>query len=1302
MDMSLQVGLWGIRKSVSVVVVALLVLSSLLVALPPVFAAPTATIISRAPESAGQGQGGIVVASIDINNVGGAADILTTIKLHSTGSALTGSDIAAVRIWKDTNVDGVPQGTELIATLAGVQTGETYAFTSLSVPIAANAHTYILVTVDLASNAVVGRTVQLSFTDPSYGDVVLSTAGPIAQTGSTSAMTISTTPAGMLTAVGYTGKDTQTANAPLVLGATVGLSIVKLSAVGAAVNVTKIKVTATVGSGTVEDIIGAVKIYLDDGSFDPSTNPKGGFGDEVAGTWSAWSPTTPAPTKTTELTISGGLVISAGSSKVLHVAATILPTATTGVTVTAYIASSAGAWTDITAKSPGSIVVAGATPTVYAGLTSTSGTLAVTVGDSDDISSTPVAGRPTYAAMKLTLTPSGEPMEVKSINVTLDQIGGNTFVPADILRVRAFEAKSDGSINKTAEIPTVQGTWSGVGADASTTLTLSKVISKQTVIHIAVDIATTATSGHRLKLKIAAAGDIVTKGQLSQQDISSTGTGSTSTSPALVTAGTLAVTLDTSIPAPNTFATIGATKIKAVKLRFDATTSAEDVRVEKIKLTLPSVVGVTGVPADIAAIKLYNGTLTAAGELQYEIPTVAGSWEGTNYPYRIELTIQGGYTILKGTSKDIYVGVNLKPTATVGKTYKFGIDDATHITAKGVWSGATITPTLTNNYPANVFTVEGKLTVAGVSQVAAGASVSQGQTQVDMLKLTFTASGETMTINQIVVTLTGLCTAADISSVKLYEDSAGALGTQIASTTVSGSTATFTGLSIEVAGGTSKIIHVAYDIAGSAVAGHTVGAEITSDTSITATGATSTDSNIHPSDFTKISSNLATITTGATLSYASGTLKPLWTTANKTAATFTLNVTKGGAPGITLDPTKTCITITDGFVVFTAYLTAQTTIPAGDTGTTQFTLTFSGNMPNIREDLTGYTVTLRLQGTDTNNAPYDSGAIRLPADKIKVDNTPPTITHTPVTQANANTPITITATVTDPGGSGLDRATLYYRTTGATWSSTPMFQIGANTYSATIPAAVVTAPGVEYYILATDVAGASRTTSTYTVTVILPDTTPPTITHTPVTTAAVNTPVTIRATVTDNVAVQSVTLYYRTVGAPAFTSLAMAAEGNVYSATIPATAVTTAGVEYYIVALDTSNNQARAPTTGTYTIQVTTFTAPASTPTRVHPVTGAPLPAQVSAGSSVGASTTVTNLAAEERTVRIFFVVEKEGVPLLYGSATVRLAAAQSFDAMQGWILVEPGTYTIRITVTDAATGVSLSEEQTVTYTVVG
>jgi F0F1-type ATP synthase membrane subunit b/b' len=101
------------------------------------------------------------------------------------------------------------------------------------------------------------------------------------------------------------------------------------------------------------------------------------------------------------------------------------------------------------------------------------------------------------------------------------------------------------------------------------------------------------------------------------------------------------------------------------------------------------------------------------------------------------------------------------------------------------------------------------------------------------------------------------------------------------------------------------------------------------------------------------------------------------------------------------------------------------------------------------------------------------------------------------------------------------------------------------------------------------------------------DTTPPTITHTPVTTANINTAVTITATVTDNVAVQTVTLYYRTVGTATFTSVAMTpGVGNVYSAIIPATAVTTAGVEYYITATDTSNNQARAPTTGTYTITV--------------------------------------------------------------------------------------------------------------------
>lgn len=104
--------------------------------------------------------------------------------------------------------------------------------------------------------------------------------------------------------------------------------------------------------------------------------------------------------------------------------------------------------------------------------------------------------------------------------------------------------------------------------------------------------------------------------------------------------------------------------------------------------------------------------------------------------------------------------------------------------------------------------------------------------------------------------------------------------------------------------------------------------------------------------------------------------------------------------------------------------------------------------------------------------------------------------------------------------------------------------------------------------------------------VIIPDVTPPTITHTPVEAAEVGKPITISAIVTDNVEVQVVHLNYRVVGAVEFTQVAMTAVDDVYSATIPAESVTLLGIEYYIQAVDTAGNEARSPEVGYYTIEV--------------------------------------------------------------------------------------------------------------------
>ena len=82
------------------------------------------------------------------------------------------------------------------------------------------------------------------------------------------------------------------------------------------------------------------------------------------------------------------------------------------------------------------------------------------------------------------------------------------------------------------------------------------------------------------------------------------------------------------------------------------------------------------------------------------------------------------------------------------------------------------------------------------------------------------------------------------------------------------------------------------------------------------------------------------------------------------------------------------------------------------------------------------------------------------------------------------------------------------------------------------------------------------------------DTMAPDIYHTPVYNAFANKNLVVSATVTDNVVVDNVKLYYRIFGASDWNSLEMNKSNDKYSAIIPAASVTTAGIEYYIEAFD--------------------------------------------------------------------------------------------------------------------------------------
>lgn len=118
-------------------------------------------------------------------------------------------------------------------------------------------------------------------------------------------------------------------------------------------------------------------------------------------------------------------------------------------------------------------------------------------------------------------------------------------------------------------------------------------------------------------------------------------------------------------------------------------------------------------------------------------------------------------------------------------------------------------------------------------------------------------------------------------------------------------------------------------------------------------------------------------------------------------------------------------------------------------------------------------------------------------------------------------------------------------------------------------------PGKRYYysftVVPTDV-GAQESQPSGRVSVVAMDTLAPSIIHTPVISATTGSKVGISATVTDNVQVTQVTLFYRTTGTDTWSSMEMTASNSKFSAYLPADAVTIAGLEYYIMATDGNSN----------------------------------------------------------------------------------------------------------------------------------
>ena len=100
------------------------------------------------------------------------------------------------------------------------------------------------------------------------------------------------------------------------------------------------------------------------------------------------------------------------------------------------------------------------------------------------------------------------------------------------------------------------------------------------------------------------------------------------------------------------------------------------------------------------------------------------------------------------------------------------------------------------------------------------------------------------------------------------------------------------------------------------------------------------------------------------------------------------------------------------------------------------------------------------------------------------------------------------------------------------------------------------------------------------------DTLNPTVYHTPVNQGYQNNNLVISCTASDNMKIESVTLYYRTVGESAWKSITMSKVNDKYSATIFGSELSLAGLEYYIVASDGSNTVSKGSAENPYTVVI--------------------------------------------------------------------------------------------------------------------
>ncbi|MCX5789255.1 MAG: hypothetical protein NTX64_12220 [Elusimicrobia bacterium] len=714
---------------------------------------------------------------------------------------LPSDQVAAVRVYRDSNGNGVLDGGDLLLTSGAdrfIDGTAVLTFTaSQAARTIAGSTATLFVAVDLAAAAPPGAAFSLQLAAPSVvtlagpGDMVSFGASPLASNSTTVSNTVAAAFSSALSSTVRQG------DSYVVLQATLAVNAGTARLTGLAVDRTGVS-----SDGDISAVQVYQKAVLDDAPFDPAVDLLLGGGTFTNGHAAiALSP----------------VAVTAGTPSVLFIVYSISPAAGPGNTVGASLASADSLqFADPFTVASGSFPAAGPSPAI--GLMVNQ--LIVTAAEPDPA---PLLQGATGVVL-IRLDARSNRSVVPWLGLELLRLG--TAPDSDIPSVQVWhDADGDGKLTGADQLVS-SGHDVFAAGQARVAFTDAQAIgtSSQTFF-VAVAVSPDASPGDTLGVRIVDPSAF----SLVSPHVLSTGTPSfpIGASPATVVQYPNTITVTAAGFGPASPVNAGTSDVGLVKLTLQTNVS----KASWSKLHLDRA-GISS-DSDVRAVKLYYdvnqlGYFDSSNVGQYQLLSSTGVTFGSILPGSTDIWLAPPMT-LSAAPRTFFVAVDLSTAAPPGDSVGVRVADPSYLVV--AWPNS-VAPV---SFTSNLATVSLPPSLMDVTAADTHAPLAaQGTVSVPMLSLRLHMRRYSAEWSGLTVTRTGTALDADVPRMRLYADTPGTgvfdplADTLVATGTFSGGQATLSFSPVTVLSVSTAAYFVAYDVSALAVSGRTFGAQLPS------------------------------------------------------------------------------------------------------------------------------------------------------------------------------------------------------------------------------------------------------------------------------------------------------------------------------------------------------------------------------------------------------------------------------------------------------------------------------------------